>query len=164
MADLTTINSATGNPDVETKKELIVLLTSIVPEPMPVEKIAIMADLLMTAQSLNEIEDIVLALHSEIPTITIVARVSKIINITHREEPRNRQSSANLSPVFRCVPSGESVSYFLLKALLYRLTFLFKNAFGHRRRSPLNYLFEVKIYTGIYYNKWQVRTLLRRIK
>lgn len=100
------------------KKELISLLTVVIPESMAVRKIPVLADLLMIAQSLNEIEDIVLALHSEIPTITIVARVCKITNITYREELNTRPSSANLSPVHRSQPSRESVPYFLAKALL----------------------------------------------
>ena len=91
------------------KKELMLLLTAIIPEPIPVGKVAILADLLMTAQSLNEIEDIVVALHSEIPTITIVARVSKITNITHREEPENHSNSANLPSVYQCLSSKKYV-------------------------------------------------------
>lgn len=103
--------------DGDMKEALISLLAAVIPESMPVGKVLVMADLLMTAQSLNEIEDIILALHSEIPTTTIVARVSKITNITHREEPDHRPSNTNMFPPYRAPSTRELVLHFLVKAL-----------------------------------------------
>lgn len=66
------------------KPKLLSLIRAVVPDPMPEEKVEVMADLILAAQSLDEIECILVALRSELPLITILTRVRNITNITRR--------------------------------------------------------------------------------
>ena len=67
------------------KSKLLSLIRAVVPDPMPEEKVEVMADLIQVAESLDEVEGILDALHSEFPLITLLTRVSNITNITHWE-------------------------------------------------------------------------------
>ena len=67
------------------KSKLLSLIRAVVPDPMPEEKVEVMADLIQVAESLDEVKGILVALHSEFPLITLLTRVSNITNITYRE-------------------------------------------------------------------------------
>ena len=67
------------------KSKLLSLIRAVVPDPMPEEKVEVMADLIQVAESLDEVKGILVALHSEFPLITLLTRVSNITHITHRE-------------------------------------------------------------------------------
>ena len=67
------------------KSKLLSLIRAVVPDPMPEEKVEVMADLIQVAESLDEVKGILVALHSEFPLITLLTRVSNITNITYRK-------------------------------------------------------------------------------
>ncbi|KJA14679.1 hypothetical protein HYPSUDRAFT_208508 [Hypholoma sublateritium FD-334 SS-4] len=80
------------------KPKLLSLIRAVVPDPIPEEKVEVLADLVLAAWSLDEIEAILVTLRSELPLLTILTRVSDITNITHDQRKVSENSNNGVAP------------------------------------------------------------------
>ncbi|KJA19415.1 hypothetical protein HYPSUDRAFT_56670 [Hypholoma sublateritium FD-334 SS-4] len=64
------------------KPKLLSLIRAVVPDPMPEEKVEVIADLILAARSLDEIEGIIVTLRSELPLLTILTRRREVTKET----------------------------------------------------------------------------------